>query len=608
MKKIVSLVLLVGIMVSAVCNTYASTYDKQVFSDVPINHWAYPYISEMVERGVISGYDDGTFQPDKPVTRAEAAKMMASIANVPKIESSDKSYNGELCDIPKDSWYAPYIRRTQNYFNKYELKVSGKTKQYFHPDDYAEREDIIVAVIKQYYGFSYNENDMIIERAPKDNWEFDNIRNRWVLTRNELEYVYYIDSNEITEVKKPYIERALSIDLLNGYDDNTLRPHGTVTRAEMATLLYKLYGIGNVKDIVLGNKNYKIDCTIDEFVSRYNKNVKDNAKNIQYDPYKNFIIEELYINKATFLKAGTGENNEATIYGNVKGNSKFYVNNISGKIVEVDWTGSNSLTGDTRINGKGVHDFERICFLMSIFNISYQEAETLFYVTEEAPFFSRGGNTFFLKEGGALCVLDLSLTEHVDFGVYIKKQNSGKNIETANCEIKEFISKYNARVSENFKYLQEDFRFVVPEILFLHEGELIGKLTSAKDIYKYSVEYGSDFYGYSVNKLQLVCNTKNEILSIKMAVDLVDDGEIANTSTSKLDRSNLGVISVIQAIEDISYEEAKRYYFSVLDNRGFTSAKGNIYEKEYGVITIISSEYYSYLSDLSYRYTESLTN
>lgn len=44
-------------------------------------HWAAGYVSRAVADGIVSGYPDGTFRPDAPVTRAEAAKIIALAFN-----------------------------------------------------------------------------------------------------------------------------------------------------------------------------------------------------------------------------------------------------------------------------------------------------------------------------------------------------------------------------------------------------------------------------------------------------------------------------------------------------------------------------------------------
>jgi hypothetical protein len=37
-------------------------HDVSAFKDLPQEHWAYPFIAELVEKGIISGYEDGTFK------------------------------------------------------------------------------------------------------------------------------------------------------------------------------------------------------------------------------------------------------------------------------------------------------------------------------------------------------------------------------------------------------------------------------------------------------------------------------------------------------------------------------------------------------------------
>lgn len=46
------------------------------FSDLPDTHWAYPYVSYLYCRNVATGYSDGTFRPDAYNTRAQFTKML----------------------------------------------------------------------------------------------------------------------------------------------------------------------------------------------------------------------------------------------------------------------------------------------------------------------------------------------------------------------------------------------------------------------------------------------------------------------------------------------------------------------------------------------------
>ena len=54
-------------------------HTMQDFKDVSENHWAYMAIKELSDKGIINGYPDGTFKPDKPITRAEVCSIISSI-------------------------------------------------------------------------------------------------------------------------------------------------------------------------------------------------------------------------------------------------------------------------------------------------------------------------------------------------------------------------------------------------------------------------------------------------------------------------------------------------------------------------------------------------
>jgi hypothetical protein len=53
------------------------------FSDVTRDYWALRYIETAKAYGIISGYPDGTFRPNNHITRAEIAKVIAGILNLP---------------------------------------------------------------------------------------------------------------------------------------------------------------------------------------------------------------------------------------------------------------------------------------------------------------------------------------------------------------------------------------------------------------------------------------------------------------------------------------------------------------------------------------------
>ncbi len=77
--------------------TYSST-----FSDVPKGYWAANYIGYMQQFGIVTGYTDGSFRPNAPVTRAEFAAIASRFE---KLTQGSKSFT----DVPDTHWAARYI-------------------------------------------------------------------------------------------------------------------------------------------------------------------------------------------------------------------------------------------------------------------------------------------------------------------------------------------------------------------------------------------------------------------------------------------------------------------------------------------------------------------
>ena len=64
-----------GGQIVGVCRPQYKADDPQLVDDVT-GHWAEKAIRRCMERGLLRGYPDGSFQPDKPVTRAELAVIL----------------------------------------------------------------------------------------------------------------------------------------------------------------------------------------------------------------------------------------------------------------------------------------------------------------------------------------------------------------------------------------------------------------------------------------------------------------------------------------------------------------------------------------------------
>lgn len=83
------------------------------FSDV--SGWAVPYINAFAQTGAIQGDGDGTFRPQRNITRAEAAKIVAVAAGFQpeedQIETLVSGVKNPFTDVREDKWYYVYILR-----------------------------------------------------------------------------------------------------------------------------------------------------------------------------------------------------------------------------------------------------------------------------------------------------------------------------------------------------------------------------------------------------------------------------------------------------------------------------------------------------------------
>ena len=66
------------------------------YPDVPRSHWASGYVEAAVNRGLVSGFSDGTFRPNQEIKLAEAASMVLSLLGYEAGDFSGSYPSGQL--------------------------------------------------------------------------------------------------------------------------------------------------------------------------------------------------------------------------------------------------------------------------------------------------------------------------------------------------------------------------------------------------------------------------------------------------------------------------------------------------------------------------------
>ncbi|MEX1028564.1 MAG: S8 family serine peptidase [Paenibacillaceae bacterium] len=107
------------------------------FKDLSSEHWAYDYIRQGIDAGIIAGYEDGSFRPDQAISRAEMAVMIAKALKM-------KGTIGTLpfIDINQNNWAAPYIREM-----KAKGYITGYVNNTFQPAGKATRAEYVTVLI-----------------------------------------------------------------------------------------------------------------------------------------------------------------------------------------------------------------------------------------------------------------------------------------------------------------------------------------------------------------------------------------------------------------------------------------------------------------------------
>ncbi|MFD0695515.1 S8 family serine peptidase [Paenibacillus sp. GCM10027628] len=109
------------------------------FSDMTTSHWAYDNVAKAVQADLVDGYPDGTFGPDRTLTRMEMTQMLARSMNMTGKRRGNSPFN----DVDDSYWGIGILK--QMWADGW---VSGYPDGTFHPDAEATRAEFVSMLAK----------------------------------------------------------------------------------------------------------------------------------------------------------------------------------------------------------------------------------------------------------------------------------------------------------------------------------------------------------------------------------------------------------------------------------------------------------------------------
>ncbi len=176
------------------------------FSDVPSTSPYYNSISYFAKRGIISGYADGSFKPEKNVTRAE---LLAIVFKWLNIEIRGNSTTSTFRDISNNSWINPIISEALK------RKIISADKNTFSPDRPVTRVEFLAIL---WLASGEQISDQVTKSWKDVSW---------------------------THWSHKYAEFALKNALIDNISGDLFKPNQVVTRGELAQALYRYLSLKN---------------------------------------------------------------------------------------------------------------------------------------------------------------------------------------------------------------------------------------------------------------------------------------------------------------------------------------------------------------------------
>ena len=188
-----------------------STFDrvqKYRFTDVPSNFWAYESITKMTKEGIMSGYRNGTFKPNDPLSREEAASLFSNmIGETPSIMLASS-----FSDITSDRWSSLAIESVAR-----ANIISGYGDNTYRPEQYMSRQEFAVVADKFLHYQGYRTEDP-----------------------TALDTIHFSDQKFIAPWAQSSVRELALWGFINYSTKGLFNPEKYITRAEAAEITYRL--------------------------------------------------------------------------------------------------------------------------------------------------------------------------------------------------------------------------------------------------------------------------------------------------------------------------------------------------------------------------------
>ncbi|MBE7038746.1 MAG: S-layer homology domain-containing protein [Ruminococcaceae bacterium] len=169
------------------------------FNDLPKTHWAYNIVENLKQKGIVSGDNNGNFNPDSYITREEFAKMLVSALGFYD-ENAECGFEDVI-----NHWSYKYVASLYN-----KKITSGINETSFGKGINITREDMATLCAKAKNLVS---EDTLCE---------------------------FNDADSISDYALSSVIALCKFGAVKGFEDNSFRPKNNATRAEAASIIYNL--------------------------------------------------------------------------------------------------------------------------------------------------------------------------------------------------------------------------------------------------------------------------------------------------------------------------------------------------------------------------------